>query len=81
MWQNFIEKSAAFQEENLFNFKFHWLPNARMILEKIILTGDKKIETQTLAILASYLSSVPYFEDNWTQEINQKSVVGSSQKI
>ncbi|CAG5113732.1 Oidioi.mRNA.OKI2018_I69.chr2.g7822.t1.cds [Oikopleura dioica] len=74
-WQNFIEKSAALQEENLFNFKFHWLPNARMIIEKIILTGDKKIETQTLAILASYLSSVPYFEDNWTQEINQKSLI------
>jgi hypothetical protein len=45
-----------------------------MILEKMIATGDKKIETQTLAVLAAFLSSVPYFEDHATQEINQKSL-------
>jgi len=73
-WQNSIEKSHDVQEENLFHFKFYWLPNAKMILEKMIATGDKKIETQTLAVLAAFLSSVPYFEDHATQEINQKSL-------
>lgn len=68
-WKNVLRNSQLHN----FNFQHQWLPNAKRLVENLIKAGDRKVETQTLALLATFLFSIPYFETG--NDFNQKSIV------